>query len=413
MIKYFLALFALLLLSEQPVSARQIENVDTAFQKARELAFDGQREEARELARQILEVSPGYHDVRILIARTYSWDGMYGDARRELQQVLDASPRYKDAHMARIDNEVWAERPRAAYDAALHAAGLFPADTDILFKLAYAQIRVEREPEALQTLERLEQLNPTGSELRELRAALEQSRRDYRFAASTTHDRFDQVFNPWSSGSLQLGRFTSAGTVIGRLNMAHRYDDTGIQPEIDFYPSIADGWYGYLNAGYSPHSIFPDFRLGAELHRILPWRMEVSAGFRYMNFPGGSVALYTGSLIRYEGNWMFSLRPFLTPGDAGLSRSFQLMGRRYYSGAENYLSLRAGFGFSPEVRTFQDVPGDNFDLRSRYIGIDRQFIIREYLYFYLSADLTWQELAFAPDDYLRRYTFSTGVIYRF
>lgn len=61
-----------------------ITDVDGAFMQARQLAFDGEREEARELAYAILEVPPEYLDVRILVARTYSWDGRYEEARREL-----------------------------------------------------------------------------------------------------------------------------------------------------------------------------------------------------------------------------------------------------------------------------------------------------------------------------------------
>ena len=46
--------------------------VDELFQRARETAFAGKREEARTMLLTILERSPDYTDVRIFLARTYA-----------------------------------------------------------------------------------------------------------------------------------------------------------------------------------------------------------------------------------------------------------------------------------------------------------------------------------------------------
>jgi tetratricopeptide (TPR) repeat protein len=74
---------------------------------ARELAFEDQYEEAREICNEILEFYPDYHDVKILKARTFAWEGNYDTARELLLEVRAADSNYKDALYALIDVEMW------------------------------------------------------------------------------------------------------------------------------------------------------------------------------------------------------------------------------------------------------------------------------------------------------------------
>jgi hypothetical protein len=54
--------------SQEP--AQDTASVDFLFQKARNLAFNGKRTEARSICRQILLKSPDYEDVRVLGFKT-------------------------------------------------------------------------------------------------------------------------------------------------------------------------------------------------------------------------------------------------------------------------------------------------------------------------------------------------------
>src|SRR5665811_1035877 len=79
-----------------------------SFDEARNLAFNGQREKAREMCREILK--QGFNaDVALLMGRTYSWDGIYDSARIVIDQVLTYNPEYLDALSARADVEYWSE----------------------------------------------------------------------------------------------------------------------------------------------------------------------------------------------------------------------------------------------------------------------------------------------------------------
>ncbi|MEX2602055.1 MAG: YaiO family outer membrane beta-barrel protein [Balneolaceae bacterium] len=393
--------------------AQQITSVDSSFQQARELAFDGEREEARELARAILEIAPDYHDVRILIARTYSWDQQYDDARRELEIVLDAEPGHLDALSAAIDNELWGGQPQQAVIIATDATRRHPTNENLLLKRVEAHIASGQESEARQILNLAEQLNPRNEQIQELRRRITISGQNYTLSASFTYDQFSDIFDPWKNSYLQLGRSTPIGTVIARLNYADRFGSTGIQPEIDFYPGIADGLYAYLNFGYTTSTLYPGMRIGGELYKRLPGGFEASFGFRHMRFESSDITIFTGSLSAYYRTWYLSIRPYLTPGSSGLSRSFNLTLRRYLDGPGNYITIRGGFGFSPEERRFQDVSGEVFLVRSQYVGLGLFKALRHNLTLFGSVDGARQELRFDPGRYIRVFTFNIGTQIKF
>ena len=410
------ALISVFIISALGVStaySQDITDVDAAFQEARELAFDGKRSEARELAYSILELSPDYHGVRILIARTYSWDGKYDEARKELEYVLENQPNHKDALSASIDNEIWAENPEIAVEIAIRATRFYPSDEDINLKRAEAHIANEQESEAIRVLNHIEDINPSSSQAQSLRQSIAISGQKYTLTAAYTGDRFSEVFDMQHKSYVQLSRRTPIGSVIGRVNYSHRFETNGIQPEIDFYPSLIDGWYGYLNFGYTTSSIYPQYRVGAELYKNLPKGFEASLGFRHLQFSGGGVTIYTGSISKYWRSWFFTIRPYITPSDVDFSRSINASARYYFSGPENYVTLSAGFGFSPEERRFQDVSGDVFFVRSDYISLDLFKEIQYDLAFFGGLSLANQELTFDPGNFIQIYTFNVGIQYKF
>lgn len=392
--------------------AQTVDNVDEAFMEARQLAFDGQREEARELAYAILVRSPDYHDVRILIARTYAWDGNYGEARKKLNYVLEKRPEYKDALFAAIDNERWAGNEKAMLEFSKQAVRYHGVDADVLLKRAEALNTAGKSKEALQVLNQLEQIDKSNDEARQLREGIKESGQNYTLTTAYTYDIYEDVFDDIHKAYVQLSRRTDYGSVIGRLNYQRRFSTDGLQAELDFYPSIKEGWYGYLSAGYSNGSLFPEFRAGAELYKNLPAAFEVSAGFRYLSF-SSDVWIYTGTISKYLGNWLFTIRPYITPNSVGVSRSLSLLARKYLAGPENYVTFRSGFGFYPEERRFQDVSGNVFFTESQFIGIDGYKELRYNLSAFISLDLTRQELTFDPDNFIRVITLNGGVVYKF
>ena len=391
----------------------QVENVDEAFARAQELAFDGKRVEARELCRAILVVVPEYHDVRILLARTYSWDGRYAEARRELAIVLDNNPSYKDAHLAQIDNEIWAEDFQRALKAAETAQRLYPNDVSVLLKVALAYKEAGSQREAVAVLNRIDQISPGNREAVLLRQQVQISALKHTASAAYTHDWFTDIFNPGHKAYLQLERKTKYGPVIGRLNIAHRFEFTGLQPEIDFYPTISQNWYGYLNAGFTDNRLYPVYRFGAEIYRLLPFESEASVGFRVLGFKSDRILIYTGSISKYYDQYFFTVRPFFIPRDEGISASVNLIARRYLSTSDHYASLLTGFGFSPEERRILGQDGEVAFLKSAYIGLNYYRPVRTDLIVFAELRAEQQELRDIPGASIGVYTFTLGMQFRF
>jgi YaiO family outer membrane protein len=159
--------------------------------------------------------------------------------------------------------------------------------------------------------------------------------------------------DPWQQVTGELSRRMRPGTLVGRVNLAERFGESGVQVEADAYPRISERVYGYVNAGYSEAEIFPEWRLGAELYGTVARGWEASAGFRRLEFTDESVTLYTGSVGRYQGSWYFSARPFVTPDDGETSVSGTVLARRYYGDGRSFATLVAGAGTAPTEAPIQ------------------------------------------------------------
>jgi YaiO family outer membrane protein len=414
------ALFIFLLFSV-PVWAQTdytAMGVDDLFKLARENAFNGEREEARKICTVILTKSPGYKDVKILMGRTYAWDGNRIEAKRLFREVLAEDDTYLDAYIALIDVEMWDDKPDVALAEADKALAYHPNNIELLLKKVKVLLSLKREEDALFTLSKIEAIDPACKPCKEIRRSLKAGKFKHTVSASFAMDFYDKVFDPMYYSAIQFGTKTKAGTVIGRINYSHRFGDNGVQPEIDYYPGLWKGAYGYLNYGYTSSSLFARHRFGAEVYQSLPISLEASIGLRYLYFGGSSdVTIYTASLGWYYKNYWFSLRPYITPGNGSFSRSLNFTTRRYFSDANNYVGFTTGAGFSPDQRRIQSNTGlennNIYFLKSQKFEFNFQKSIRYNLTWSLDLSYSHQELAFSYGDFVNVMGFTTGIRMRF
>ena len=216
---------------------------DEMFVLAREKAFAGQREEARNLCRTILARSPSYYDARILLGRTYAWDSRWEEARNELQRVLAERPDYADALSALLDVELWNNEFDRALELADRALSAHPSNEDFLMKKAKALKGLGRDDEALRVLNVLEDLNPSLAEIAPLRRSLNSSSMLNELGINYASDRFSGTYDPMHYGYLQMSRRTPYGSIFGRVNYSSRFGSSGAQFEIDLCPRLTDGVY--------------------------------------------------------------------------------------------------------------------------------------------------------------------------
>ncbi|MDP4210103.1 MAG: YaiO family outer membrane beta-barrel protein [Bacteroidota bacterium] len=349
------------------LQAQNTSNTDSLFSRAKQLAKSNNYGDAQKLCRDILKAKDD-NDVRFYLGLLYSWDRKYDDARNALKQVAGKLPTSEEVTNARINVELWAGNPTAALDIVNAALANTPANEEYLFQKAEALQNLKKYNEAIVEINKLLKVNPDNEKAKSLFSTLEVSNMKNSLSVNYVTDFFSSG-QPWYWSYLQYSRKTAIGTMIGRLNYANRFESNGLQVEADAYPKTGMNNYMYLNLGYSASGLFPKYRSGAEFYENLPAGFEASLGLRYLKFATSDVAIYTGSVGKYLGNYWLSYRPFVTPSGGNVSFTSIFQVRRYFAEAENYLGIQYSHGSSPDDIHKYLQSADNIRLQSDKIKI--------------------------------------------
>jgi len=389
--KYFL-LSIILLLSINLLGQTQL-TTDELFVKAKDAAFNQKdRKLARKLCKQALIKSPDYEDISIFLGRLYTWDNIYDSARVIFNDVIKKDSANGDAINAAIDLEYWSGNSSAALKFCNLGVSKFPSSTEFLLRKAKVLDDLERYDAAFLSLEKIFKLDKSNTEAFAFAERLKDKVRKNSIGVTYQYEKFDKTFDPWQLGSLSYSRRLFFGTTILRINFANRFGSNGTQYEIDMYPSIASGFYSYLNFGYSKDGIFPKQRYGASLYLSLPLSFEIDGGFRLLKYSNDTLTsdtwIYTFALGKYWGSYWFSLRTYITPQVEKASHSYSLIIRYYLSGADDYLALSVGTGISPNQNS---VDGPGSWLRSDKFGLEYQVKLSRNLILNISGDYSREE----------------------
>lgn len=90
------------------------KNFDKAYEKARDLAHNGNTERALLLSQYILDHIPNHVDAIILQGRIYAWKNKYNKAIEILKDAMANNPKYHDSYAAALDVCYWAKDKRLA-----------------------------------------------------------------------------------------------------------------------------------------------------------------------------------------------------------------------------------------------------------------------------------------------------------
>ena len=361
---------------------------DELFVKAKDAAFNQKnRKLARQFCKQALAKSPDYSDISIFLGRLYTWDGIYDSARVIFKKVIRKNPTNSDAISAAIDLEYWSGNSNVALIFCNYGLSKFPSSTEFLLKKARVLDDLQRYDESFVSLEKIFRLDNSNSDAISFAERLKDKVRKNAIGLTYQYERFDKTFDPWQLGSFSYSRRLFFGTTILRVNFAQRFASSGVQYEIDMYPSFATGVYSYLNFGYSKDGIFPKQRYGASLYLSLPLSFEIDGGFRLLKY-SSDTWIYTFALGKYWGSFWFSLRTFITPQVEKASHSYSLIIRYYLLGADNYLALSAGTGISPDANSV-DLLGNW--LKSDKLGMEYQVKVSSKFIFNISGDYSREE----------------------
>ncbi len=380
---------------------------DKTFALARELAFNDERARAQDSLRMLLEYYPDYHDIREFLATTYYWDGERQKARKEFAYILDKNPERKTTWEAAIKNELRDGLPQRAFEMSLKALEIFPKNVKLLWQKSACQLKMNKEEDAIHTLESILELDPKHEQAKVKLNKLKMKFSYNAVGVNFTADFFSEVFDPQYLSTLRYTRKTKYGSITAKVNVRHSFDKVGQQFEVDMYPRIKEGFYAYVNMGFARTKLFPESRFGLDLNKSLPHSTEMSVGFRNLNYESGkTVMIYTGSFGWYTGAYYLFVRSYNTPKDTGISKSGSFNLRKYRSDGDNYASFTMGLGFSPELERFRKDDLDVIiDLKSQNFGFGYYFTTGSKTFLWgLTAKFIHQEISFSPGDYLWNYS---------
>ncbi len=392
---------------------------DSLYFEARNLAFAGEYDKSFDAALFLIERNPDYIDAFVLIGRLFSWEQNYDMARIYINSVLDKIPGYHDALSAIIDIEFWEGDYTKSIESARKALSFHPQDEEFLYKKARAEFISGRTDDSFETLEYLMSINSDNEEALQLfkvmsAPGLYYFRENNYLLTGYYGDYFDKPFSRrLHMGFAGYSLYTKRGPVSARLNFANTFiDGTGLtrypslQYEIESYPKLSTNSYLLLNYAFSRGLVFPDHRGAFEYFRNLPGGFEASLGLRFIHWDK-AYFFYTGSVGKYFGNFLFSLRPYIFPGDNGISGSWYFSSRRYFKTADEYAGIVFGFGSSPDENPFDPLERINLNTTSAAIefskGISSDFMIR--------SSLRYEYEEFFLNSYRNRWSFNLGLRY--
>ncbi|WP_231926262.1 sulfatase-like hydrolase/transferase [Flavobacterium gilvum] len=147
-------------------------NSDQIFFKARELAFNKEREKARLLCNYMLNDKPNYIDFKILKGRTLAWDGDYKNAEMELLASINQKPFYEDGYSALMDVYFWSDQNKKAVKIGKQAHSNKIYAPEISFKLAKSYQKIKNITEARKQIDSLLTVYPENQEYHKFKKSL-------------------------------------------------------------------------------------------------------------------------------------------------------------------------------------------------------------------------------------------------
>lgn len=400
----------------EPVTNQDSLSADGLLLLARKAAFE---EDNYALAKyrlyKALHISPGYTDVKIFLGRIHTWTKNYDSARYYFNGVLQSSPGHEDASLALADLEYWNDNYAQGLEIVEAALSSHPSSQELWVRKAKLLNASRRYAEAQVAVDRALKINRNDTEARSLANRIKESSYKNKIGLSYDYVYFDKQFaDPWHLASLDYTRTTGIGSVIGRINYANRFKESGVQYELETYPRISNTFYSYVSIGYSDKvGVFPHWRGGFSLYANLPASFEGELGFRYLKFSGDPTWSYTAYLGKYYKSWLFGIRTYLTPGTytSTVSASYNVSARYYFGSADDLVGMNIGYGISPDDR----LNAIQLDTKERLISYKGGFMFKKKLSLnnILSVDGSWFNQEYLPQTRGNQYQISVGWLRRF
>ncbi|MDT0688326.1 YaiO family outer membrane beta-barrel protein [Salegentibacter sp. F188] len=372
--KNFLFFLVALCLTPQTVTAQQTTetNTDSLYYKALDSYKEEEFNKSLRLTNQALELAPEYHDIRILQVRNYWALGDLNKADDDLELLLKEAPQYVDTKPLALQRIGKFTDKEKALNFVNRLEEIYPNDTSIKIQKAQLLLKLKRRKEAREiAFQSIEDTGISGPDRYVLQIILNRTVSN-EIAFNYQLNNFSEDYNreSWHTISAEFQHNLNRTAVIGRVNYTDRAYDQGTLYELEAYPVINDRMYGFINAGFSDGTLFPNYRGSASLFYNFAQIFEAEVGGRLLGFDNSS--FFTGilGLTAYQGSFYLNARTFIGPERLNqLVQNYQFNIRYYFGNADNFFFGRLGSGISPDEGVIYTSVQNNPGLEAYYFNI--------------------------------------------
>lgn len=323
--------------------------VDSLYEAGKVAAKAGNYDTAKEKLEDFLRVRSGDYDATVLLARVYYWQGKPLKALEIVESILNQASNDSETQLFLLDLLLATKQEERLLAYFMTLPSAMQKKPAFQFCRIKAWYQLERHEEALTALQSYLVSFPENQQARQLEQQLIRLLAKQAILLDLDFSSFNVPLDNWYSLAIGYENRLKQGPLQFRLHSAQRFQQTAFQLESDFYPTLNNKTTAYFGLGISNNTLFPGFRLGAELYRSLPSAWEVSAGLRYLSFRNNPLTTYTFSTTKYIGSYYINLRPFIIPFQGSVYLTSSLSARRYFKDVRHYLGLAVAVGNSPDM----------------------------------------------------------------
>lgn len=165
------------------------------------------------------------------------------------------------------------------------------------------------------------------------------------------NSNYDYASTNYNIATVEYRRFFRKGSWAVRANYAGREQGTGLMGEAELYYTHNKSLYSYALASYGNEIVFPQLRLGYSIFKTFGKEIEGELGARYLKTDSANAITGVLSVAKPFGDFWVNLRGYFISDDGDFNTSFNLTTRYYMNRRQDYLSVIAGLGTSPDDRS--------------------------------------------------------------
>lgn len=165
------------------------------------------------------------------------------------------------------------------------------------------------------------------------------------------NSNYDYASTNYNIATVEYRRFFKKGSWAARANYAGREQGTGLMGEAELYYTHNKTLYSYALAAFGNKIVFPQLRLGYSIFKTFGKEIEGELGARYLMTDSANAITAVTSVAKPFGDFWVNLRAYFISDEGDFNTSFNLTTRYYMNNRQDYLSVIAGLGTSPDDRS--------------------------------------------------------------